>query len=179
VNFNANDHRWCALQVKAQHERSVASSLRSRGHDQFLPLKRLKRKWSDRTKEIEFPLFAGYVFCRLNLQIPSLIMSTPGVIRIVGTRREIAVIDDREIEAIRVAAASGRDVEPCAYVDIGTRVLISKGVLAGVEGTLVGRGNAQRLVLSVDMIQRSISVEMDDADIQCLLASPKVLPNSI
>ena len=161
MDFNCNNVGWCAVQVRPRHEVPVASGLRAKGYTEFLPMYRVKRQWSDRIKEIEVPLFTGYVFCRFDRQVPWTIVSTPGVIRIVGTRKEIALIDDQEIEAIRSVATSGKKVEPCPYAGIGDRVRITSGVLAGVEGKVVAYKNQRRLVLSVDQIQSSISVEVD------------------
>lgn len=165
MDFNKSDLHWCAVQVRPRHEMLVAAGLRAKGYREFLPMYRSKRQWSDRTKEIEVPLFTGYVFCMLNAQIPWAIVSTPGVIRIVGTRKEIAVIDDRVIEAIRTVANSGKKVEPCAYAAIGDVVRITSGTLAAVEGRVTGYKNQRRLVLSVDLIQSSISVELDGCDL--------------
>jgi transcription antitermination factor NusG len=175
VNFNGNDRRWCAVQVKPRHEALVSASLRSRGYEEFLPVYRTARQWSDRRKEIQVPLFTGYVFCKIDLRIPWALVSTPGVIRIVGTRKEIAVISDSEIEAIRVVGNSGKKTQPCAYVAKGSNVRIASGALAGVEGTVVGYKNRQRLVLSVDLIQSSISVELDDSDMSLLCYPPSGL----
>jgi transcription antitermination factor NusG len=121
---------------------------------------RSERKWSDRRKQIEVPLFTGYVFCKLDTQIPWTIITTPGVIRIVGTRKEIAVIEDEEIEAIQIVARSGKKVEPCEYARTGDRVRITNGPLAGVEGIVTGYTNQRRLVVSVHLIQSSVAVEV-------------------
>lgn len=168
VDFNRGSFGWCAVQVRPRHEAPVAAGLRAKGYREFLPTYRVKRQWSDRSKEIEIPLFAGYVFCKLDVQIPWAIVSTPGVIRLVGTRKEIALIDDQEIEAIRTVANSGKKVEPCAYAGIGDRVRITSGTLAGVEGIVVACKNQQRLVLSVNQIQSSISVEVDGCSVELI-----------
>jgi transcription antitermination factor NusG len=142
----------------------VAACLRAKGYREFLPMYRIKRQWSDRRKEVEVPLFTGYVFCQFDAQIPWTIVSTPGVIRIVGTKKEIAAIDDKEIEAIRIAADSGKKVQPCSYVGAGDRVRITNGPLAGIEGIVAGYTNGRRLALSVNLIQSSVSVEVDDCN---------------
>jgi len=172
VDFNGSDLRWCAVHVRPRHEVLVAAGLRAKGYREFLPMYRCSRQWSDRTKEIEVPLFTGYVFCQLDAQIPWSIVSTPGVIRIVGTRKEIALIDDQEIEAIRIVANSGKKVEPCPYAGIGDRVRITSGTLAGVEGMVTGYKNQQRLVLSVDLIQSSIAVEVDGCNMTLVSKAP-------
>jgi transcription antitermination factor NusG len=179
VDFNGNDRRWCAVQVKPRHEASVSASLRSRGYEDFLPVYRSTRQWSDRRKEIEVPLFAGYVFCRLDLRISWPVVTTPGVIRIVGTRSEIAMIEEREIGAIRLLVNSGRNAQPCPYWGVGDRVRIATGSLAGVEGVVVAYKNQQRLVLSVDLIQSSISVEVDEGDLTLLRKTPAMSPAGV
>jgi transcription antitermination factor NusG len=173
VDFNKSSSGWCAVQVRPRYEIPVAAGLRAKGYKEFLPTYQIKRQWSDRKKVIEVPLFPGYVFCKLDIQIPWAIVSTPGVIRIVGTRKEIALIDDQEIEAIRTVASSGKKVQPCAYTGIGDRIRITSGALAGVEGIVVGYKNQQRLVLSVDQIQSSISIEVDGCSVELVSQAQK------
>jgi transcription termination/antitermination protein NusG len=161
VGANPYDDRWCAVQVTPRHEATVSAILRNKGYEQFLPTYRVKRQWSDRRKEISVPLFTGYVFCRLNSKIPWSIVTTPGVIRIVGTRKGIALIDDREIEAIQLVMKAGLKVEPATYAKIGDRVRITNGPLSGVEGIVTMCKNQHRLVVSVELIQSSVAVEID------------------
>ena len=161
MNLNVYDNCWCAVQVTPRHEVIVSAILRTKGYEEFLPLYRVRRQWSDRRKELEVPLFTGYVFCRLNSGIPWSIITTPGVLRIVGTRKEIAVIDNQEIEAIQFVLKAGVKIEPCAYAKIGDRMRITSGTLNGLEGIVTSYKNQQRLVLSVDLIQSSVSVEVD------------------
>jgi transcription antitermination factor NusG len=164
VDLSRYNDRWCAVQVVPRHEVVVSAILRSKGYEEFVPMYRSKRQWSDRRKAIETPLFTGYVFCRLNSDLPWAIVTTPGVIRIVGTRKEVSLIDDREIEAIQLALKSGK-VEPCSYLNIGDRVRIASGPLAGVEGMVTAYKNQCRFVLSVDPIQSSIALEIDGAEV--------------
>lgn len=178
MEVNGSNRRWCAVQVRPRYEVLVAAGLRAKGYREFLPMYRIKRQWSDRRKEIEVPLFAGYVFCQLDAQIPWTIVSTPGVIRLVGTKEEIAAIDDKEIEAIRIAAGSGKKVQPCAYVGVGDRVRITNGPLAGIEGIVTGYMNRHRLALSVNLIQSSVSVEVDDCNMVLLSQAPTRLYES-
>jgi transcriptional antiterminator NusG len=174
MELNRYDQRWCAIQVIPRHEVIVSTILRIKGYEEFLPLYRSQRQWSDRKKEIELPLFSGYVFCKLDSTIRWTIVTTPGVIRIVGTRKEIAVIDAFEIEAIRQILKAGVKCEPCEYVKIGDRVRIEKGPLAGIEGIVSGYKNKQRLTFSITPIESSISVEVDGWDMS--LVSPATLP---
>jgi transcriptional antiterminator NusG len=165
MNLDIYQNCWCAVQVIPRHEMVVSTMLRSKGYEEFLPKYRVKRQWSDRVKEIETPLFSGYVFCKLNSGVPWSIIATPSVVRIVGTRKEISVIDDKEIEAIQLVTKAGVKVEPCPYAKIGDHVRITNGPLSGVQGIVTGYKNKQRLVLSVDLIQSSISIEVDGYDL--------------
>lgn len=167
------------MQVRPRHEVFVSIVLRSKGYEEFLPLSRTKRQWSDRTKEIETPLFPGYVFCRLNPGVCGAIVTTPGVIRVVGTRKEVAVIDDHEIEAIKRIVNSSLKAEPCKYM-VGERVRFATGPFEGIEGVVTRYNNQRRLVVSVNVIQSSISVEIDGSDcgslIKCMPSLPQHQP---
>ncbi len=159
---------WFALQVCAKHEFGVANSLRSRGYDPFLPLCRCRKLWSDRIKLVEAPLFPGYMFCRLNLHYRLPVLTAPGVIRIVGHTRLPVPVDESEINAIQTIVASGLPNEPWPYLREGDRVRIERGPLRGLEGILVETRGAHRLILSVTLVQRSVSVEIDSAFVKFL-----------
>lgn len=159
---------WFALQVQAKHEFGVANSLRSRGYDPFLPLCRCRKIWSDRIKMVEAPLFPGYMFCRLDLHDRLPVLTAPGVIRIVGHTRLPAPVDESEINAIQTIVASGLPHEPWPYLRAGDRVRIERGPLRGLEGLLVETRGAHRLILSVTLVQRSVSVDIDSAFVKLL-----------
>jgi transcription antitermination factor NusG len=171
MELSKYDSRWCAVQVRPRYEVMVSTILRNKGYEEFLPLYSSQRQWSDRRKEIQAPLFAGYVFCRLNAGMPRAIVTTPGVIRIVGTGKEIAVIDDREIETIQLVLKSGLKCKPCTYAKIGDRVQIEKGPLAGIEGVVTGCKNNQKLTFSISPVQSSISIDVDGWDLVLLDSS--------
>jgi transcription antitermination factor NusG len=151
---------WYALQVKAQSERSVAFHLEQRGYEQFLPMYRARRRWSDRVKEIEQPLFPSYVFCRVRPDAPAPIVSTPGVIRIVGAANTPIPLDDAEIQRLQLLAATQAAV-PWPLVAVGDRVRICEGPLEGLEGTVCREGSANRLIVSVMLLQRAVAVTID------------------
>lgn len=159
---------WFALQVHAKHEFGVANSLRSRGYDPFLPLSRCRKLWSDRIKVVEVPLFPGYMFCRLDLHYRLPVLTAPGVIRIVGHTRLPVPVDESEIDAIQTIVASGLPNEPWPYLRAGDRVRIERGPLRGLEGLLVETRGSHRLILSVTLVQRSVSVEIDSAFVKFL-----------
>jgi len=130
------------------------------------------RKWSDRDKQLQLPLFTGYVFCRFNENIRWPIITTPGVIRLVREGTRIAVIDDAGIEAIRVIERLRAHAEPCPYPKVHERVRILDGPLAGVEGLLVNHKKNGRFILEVDAIQRCISVEIAGFNVVSVSAPP-------
>lgn len=152
---------WFALCVKPRHERTSAAALRFKGYQEFVPLYRSRRQWSDRVKELELPLFAGYVFCRFDVRYRQPILTTPGIQRIVGAGREPVPVLDSEIEALQKLARSGIPAEPWPFLETGCRVGVEDGPLRGVEGILLEVKHQERLVLSVSLLSRSIAVEVD------------------
>ena len=154
---------WYALQVRTRFERAVAEHLAGKGYEWFLPLYRDKKRWSDRIKELDSPLFPGYLFCRFDAQKRLPILKTPGVIQIVGYNRQPVCVDESEIAAIQTLVSSGMPNQPCSFVEIGDRVRIASGPLRGLEGILVESRGRQKFVLSVSLLQRSVAVEIDAA----------------
>jgi transcription antitermination factor NusG len=151
---------WFALSVTPRKEKATARALRTMGYEDFLPLYSVKRRWSDRIKTVEFPLFPGYVFCRFDprLRLPILKIST--VNSVVGPGNTPEPVDDSEIIALQTVCRSGLQAIPCPYLTVGSKVRINDGPLKGLEGILV-RDKETRLILSVMLLQRSISVEID------------------
>jgi transcription antitermination factor NusG len=141
----------------------VASTiLRGKGYEEFLPLYRSRRQWSDRIKELELPLFPGYLFCRFDVSDRLMpILTTPGVIGIVGAGKTPVPVEDDEIEAIRVILRSGLAAQPCPSLSVGSKVYIEGGPLAGVEGIITDTDKVYRLIVSVSLLQRSVAVEID------------------
>jgi transcription antitermination factor NusG len=123
---------------------------------------RPRTRSSKRGREVELPLFSGYVFCRYNAQIKQPILTTPGVIRILGRGGRAAPLEDSDMDAIRRLAAWGMDVRPEPYVAAGQTVLVESGPLTGLLGTVVRSKSRHRLLISVALLQRSVSVEIDD-----------------
>lgn len=152
---------WYAVAVRSNFERIVAQSLRQKDYEIFLPAYLSKRRWSDRTKVVECALFPGYVFCRMDLGQRVPLLNTPGVASIVGIGGCPLPVEDREIEAIRRIVASGLPVAPWPFLKTGQFVYITHGPLAGVEGIITAFRNQSRLVVSVQMLQRSVTVEIE------------------
>ena len=153
--------RWFAVRVRPQRERRVVDAFRHKGYEPFLPLYRSKRSWSDRVKEIELPLFPGYVFCRFQAASRLPIVTTPGVVYVVGVGGTPAPIDDREVAALQAVSRSGLCAEPWRFLRTGQRVQIVAGPLCGLEGIYLDSRGGHRLVVSVTLLQRSVGVEID------------------
>jgi transcription antitermination factor NusG len=152
---------WYALQVRSRRENLVAAHMNGQGIECFLPLYKSVRRWSDRLKELEQPLFPGYLFCRFDFQNRSPLLMTPGVIQIVGVGRTPMAVDDTELEAVRQAVLSGVPNQPWPYLEVGEKVRVNYGSLSGLEGVLVNFKGSHRVVLSVTLLQRSVAMEID------------------
>lgn len=152
---------WFALTVRPRHEKSAATNLRLRGLEEFLPLQRIRRSWSDRTQPVDFPLFPGYVFCRFGYRDRMRALNTPGVRSIVGFGNTDIALRDSEIESIRTLLSSGLPVSPWPYLRAGETVLIESGALSGVQGTVLREKSPWRIVVNIELLQRSVSVEID------------------
>jgi transcription antitermination factor NusG len=152
---------WYALQVRPRFEKKIASALVDKGYEGFLPLYCHRSRWSDRIKEVHLPLFSGYLFCRLDLNKRLPILITPGVMQIVGIGKIPHPVEEQEILALQAIVISGLQAEPYSYLNIGEKVRIEIGPLAGVEGILMSLKGSSRLVVSVGLLKRSVSVEID------------------
>jgi transcription antitermination factor NusG len=170
---------WFALQVRARYEQGVADHLNGKGYELFLPIHKCRKRWSDRVKEVEAPLFPGYLFCRLNPQDRLPILKTPGVIQVVGSNRTPTAVDEDEIQAIQAMVASGIPNRPWPFLATGDRVRIESGPLSGLEGILVEFKGNHRLVLSVTLLQRSVAVEIDSAFVASLRSSSGPRPERV
>ncbi len=153
--------QWFALTVKPNHERSAGDSLACRGLEAFLPLCRARRRWSDRVKDLEVPLFPGYVFCRFRRMEKARALSTPSVLSVVGFGSSPAAVPDEEIESVRTMVSSGRALSPWPFPRVGERVRIEAGPLSGVEGVLQQVKDSWRVVVSVELLQRSVAAEVE------------------
>jgi transcription antitermination factor NusG len=159
---------WFALQVRARHETGVADHLQGKGYESFLPLCKCRKRWSDRVKIVDAPLFPGYLFCRFNPEERLPILKTPGVIHIVGYNGLPVPIDEVEIKAVQTLVASGVPNQPWPFLAVGDRIRIESGPLRDLEGILVKFKGDHRLVLSVSLLQRSVAVEIDSAFVTSL-----------
>lgn len=152
---------WYAVRVRSNFERNVSSSLRGKGYDEYLPVYCKSSRWSDRVKDVYRPLFPGYVFCQLDIQHRLGVLTTPGVISIVGFGGEFIPVPEEEMRSIRTIANSGLSYAPWEFLREGQRVRIRSTVLDGLEGFVVQLKNDFRVVLSVELLQRSVAVQVD------------------
>ena len=152
---------WFGLRTRSNHEKVTAHVLSGKGYHHYLPTYKCRKRWSDRVVETDKPLFPGYVFCRFDPKARLPILTTPGVVAVVGFGNEPAPIDDAEIEAVQAVLRSGLQAEPCAYLHEGQRIRVTQGSLTGLEGILTRKKSEWRMVVSVAMLQRAISVEID------------------
>ena len=152
---------WFAVTVKPNHERAAAQALDAKGLEVFLPLYRARRRWTDRVKELDLPLFGGYVFCRFERPEKARVLATPAVTSVVGFGHQPASIPESEIESVRMLVASGLPLGPWPLLRVGQRVRIGAGPLAGVEGVLSRIKDGWRVVVSVELLQRAVAAEVD------------------
>jgi transcription antitermination factor NusG len=154
-------HPWFAVRVRSNQERIAIAHLRQRGYEQFAPSYKSERTWSDRKKQIDQFLFPGYIFCRFSPFDRLPVVTAPGVVDLVGFGRIPAPIPEEEIERVRKMVESGLLVSPFPFLEVGQTVLIERGPLAGLEGILVEAKGRYRLVVSISLLQRSVSAEVD------------------
>ncbi len=152
---------WFALRVRPKHEKSAATGLERQGFEPYVPLHRVRRRWSDRIKEIDAVLFPGYIFCRFARAERMIVINSPGVESILGFGKIDIPVDDAELAAVRTLIGSGRPLAPWPYLNIGQNVAIESGPLAGLRGVVLRDENAWRVVVSVEALGRSISAEVD------------------
>ena len=157
----AGAQEWFALAVKSRHDKAVARTLETKGFQTFLPLYTRRQEYASRSKDYELPLFPGYVFCRFNVLRRLPILTTPGVTQILGVGNMPIALSETEIASLQVAIKAQLLIQPFPFLQVGRKVRIHRGVLAGVEGIVMGSKQCLRLVLSVTLLQRSVLLEID------------------
>ena len=150
---------WFALAVMPRHEKHVTRILANKGYETFLPLYSKPHKYSGRVRSFDLPLFPGYVFSRFDPAVRLPILTTPGVLQVMGVGKTPVAVDEAEIAAIRRTLEAGFPVTPVSW-KAGQRGRITTGPLTGVEG-VVESVKPLRLVLSIGLLQRSVMVEVD------------------
>jgi transcription antitermination factor NusG len=155
---------WYALKVRTRSEPVAVTALRNRGYEPFAPVTSERRRYCDRMTVVQTPVFPGYVFCRLDAHRRVPVISSPGVEYIVSFAGAPAIVPEEEIEAVRRALTAGAGPQP--YLAAGQRIRIEYGPLAGLEGILQRYGHEHRLVVSIHLLQRSVSVEINEDQIR-------------
>lgn len=149
----------------------MAGLLETKGYEIFLPLYTFEKRWSDRVKKVESPLFPGYLFCRFDPQHRLPILTTPGVIQVVGFNHLPTPVEESEVQAIQALVASGLHNRPWPFLSIGDRVRIEAGPLKGCEALLVEFRGGHQLVLSITLLQQSVAVDIDSSFVTSLRSS--------
>ena len=155
---------WYAAYTCANHEKGVTQQLQRRPVECFLPLYESVRRWQDRRVRLQQPLFPGYVFVRVSLRDRLQVLKVPGVAKLVGFDGHPTPVPKEDIEAVRACLIGCHSVQPHYYLQRGQRVRVLSGPLAGLTGIVVREKKATRLVVSLDLLMRSVSVEFDTAD---------------
>jgi len=162
---------WYAVQTRARNEKAISERLQEQGFTTFLPLVTEIRRWSDRKKKVELPLFSCYLFVKLvagNNDERMRVYRTNGVFRIVSMLGEPIPVPDEQIEALRAVVTQQVPWTEHPFLKIGQRVRIRGGSLEGVEGVLLSRNGDRTLIISVDAIQRSLAVRVEGYDVEAL-----------
>ena len=158
---SSNGHPWFAVRVRSNYERITSTILRGKGYEEFAALYLTKRRWSDRLKEVELPLFPGYIFCRFDPDQRLPILTTAGVVHVVGVGNNPEPVDQVEIAAVQAVVCSGLRVQPWPFLRVGERVRVDYGSMKDVEGVVVKLKNELRLVISVTILQRSVAIDIE------------------
>jgi transcription antitermination factor NusG len=166
--------RWYAIYTWANHEKRVKEQLDERCIESFLPLYEAVRRWKDRRVRLQLPLFPGYLFVHLPLRDRLHVLQLPSVVRLVGFNGLPTALRDSEIETLRNGLSNRLRAEPHPYLTVGRRVRISAGPFAGLEGFLKRKRKNLRVIVSLDLIQRLIAVDVDALDVQPVPQSEKV-----
>ena len=161
MGFGNQQWPWFAILARTSREKSACLLLENAGYECFLPISKYMRRWSDRMREVEVPLFPGYLFCRMNPNDRLPVLMTPGVIQIVGTGKTPIPVEEQEIAAIQRVEKSGLSTMPWPYLQVGHVARIEEGPLRGMTGIVIRIKSGLKLVLSVNLLQRSIAVEID------------------
>ena len=157
---------WLAAYTRSRHESRVASQLSLKGVESLLPTYAKLSRWSDRIRCSQAPLFPGYVFVHVSDTERVPVLQTMGVVHLVSVGGKAAPLRDEEIERLRACIGRCNDVEPHPYLKLGHRVRVKHGPFAGWEGILVQKQNASRLVITVDQIMKSVSINLNGADVE-------------
>ena len=165
INPCSPPHHWFALQTRSRHEKVVESQLELRQVEHFLPMMKRVSQWTDRKKEVRVPLFAGYCFARFSMDDRVPVLKSQGVVRLVGSADKPEPIPDEEINALKRLISNPCNYMCHPYLREGMLVEVINGPMQGVKGRLIRGTRNSRLVLSISLIQRSVSIEINADDV--------------
>ena len=163
MDSNEQNKKWIAVYTKPRHEKTVEKELQKKEFEVYLPLLKQRRKWSDRKKWVEFPLFRSYIFVKTEIKNSLFVLQTMGVVKVIKFGGEIAVIQNDSIQAIKLMIEGGYMPEATDYFVKGDPVEVKDGPLKGLVGEVIRVDNHDRLVVRVDAIQHSVSVQINRA----------------
>ena len=157
---------WFAIWTKSRHEQVVRTQLEQKSIEAFLPTVARWSRWKDRKKRIDWPLFPGYCFVRIDPRDSLPVLKCAGVVKLVSFEGRPAAIPDVQLEGVRTLVMSELKYDPCPLIAEGDSVVVVSGPLRGVRGLLLRKSSRARLVLNVDLIGQGVSVEVDAADVR-------------
>ena len=167
------DLKWYAVRLRSNFEQVAARALEARGYEVFLPTYSSRKTVAGRDVLREVPVFPGYLFSRFDLQRRQGVVTTPGLVHVVGIGRQPIPVPDPEIESLMRLTLSADGVRPCPFLQTGDVVRITSGALTGVEGLLLQSSGGPRLVLSISLLQRSVSAEVDAECVEFVRRGPR------
>ena len=156
-----NTEKWIAVYTKPKHEKTVSNELYKKGYEVYLPLLKERRKWSDRKKWIEFPLFRSYLFVKTDIKNALFVVQTYGVVKIIKFGEKIGIVKNEIINSIRLMIEGGYKPEPLDYFIKGDPVIVKEGPLKGLIGEVIRIDNNDRLIVRIDAIQHSVSIQIE------------------
>ncbi|MER3445407.1 MAG: hypothetical protein C4291_00595 [Candidatus Dadabacteria bacterium] len=168
VDDLSNRKEWYAVYTKSRHEKVAEINLKNRGITTFLPLREVISRWKDRNKTLNIPLFPSYVFVNVDLMDINKVMYTKGVLKVVGCNGTPVPVPAEQVESIRTLIQTKLKYDPYPYLGEGREVLIKRGPLQGVIGRIVEKRSKHRFVLSIDLVKKSVSVEVNVIDMEPL-----------
>ena len=161
MNSEQDSQKWLAVYTRPRHEKAVEKEFQKKGFEVYLPMLKERRKWSDRKKWVEFPLFRSYVFVRTKIKNALFVVQTSGVVKVIKFGGEVAIVQNKSIEAIKLMIEGGYNPEPLNYFIKGDPVEVKVGPLKGLVGEVIRLDKNDRLLIRVDAIQHSISIQID------------------
>ena len=161
------DLNWYAVHTRSRHEKMVHRQIAACALESFLPLRQERRRWKDRWKWVEFPMFPGYLFVRGEIDGLEDVWRAKGVVQVLGRGTgHPTPVPDAQIHRVRAVVDSRVHMEPCPYLTRGTLVRVLRGPLMGVQGIFVQRKNLDRIVIAVDLIGKAVATEIDVGDVE-------------